>query len=65
MLDPILVREKIDEVRRALENRGMKPDAELGQLSQLDTERRRLIPEIECLKREQNAAASESARAKR
>jgi len=65
MLDPILVREKIDEVRRALENRGMKPDAELGQLSQLDTERRRLIPEIEALKREQNAAASEAARAKR
>jgi len=65
MLDPILVREKIDEVRRALENRGMKPDAELGQLSQLDTERRRLIPEIEGLKREQNAAASEAARAKR
>ena len=65
MLDPILVREKIDDVRRGLENRGMKPDAELSQLSQLDTERRRLIPEIEGLKREQNAAASEAARAKR
>ena len=40
-------------------------DADLEQLSQLETERRRLIPEIEGLKREQNAAADEVARAKR
>ena len=65
MLDPSVVREKIDDVRRGLENRGLNPDGELGQLSQLDTERRRLIPEIEGLKREQNAAASDAARAKR
>ena len=65
MLDPTIVRDRIDDVRRALQTRGLQPDAELDQFAQLDADRRRLIPEIEGLKREQNAAAGEAARAKR
>ena len=65
MLDPTVVRDRIDDVRRALQTRGLQPDAELDQFAQLDADRRRLIPEIEGLKREQNAAAAEAARAKR
>ena len=43
----------------------MKADAELEQLATLEARRRRLIPELEGLKREQNAAGDEVARAKR
>jgi len=65
MLDPAYVREHIDEVRQGLRNRGMDPDAEVEQIVTLETRRRRLIPELEGLKREQNAAGDEVARAKR
>src|SRR5919201_3494780 len=65
MLDPAYVREHLDEVRAALTNRGLRADADLEQLATLEARRRRLIPEIEGLKREQNAAGDEIARAKR
>jgi seryl-tRNA synthetase len=65
MLDPIYVREHMDQVRAGLCNRGLQPDAELEQLGTLEARRRRLIPELEGLKREQNAAGDEIARAKR
>src|SRR5215203_5982489 len=65
MLDPAYVRDRADEVRRGLQSRGLQPDGDLEQLAALDAQRRRLIPEIEGLKREQNAAAEEVARAKR
>jgi seryl-tRNA synthetase len=65
MLDPAYVREHMDEVRAGLRNRGLQPDAELEQLGTLEARRRRLIPELEGLKREQNAAGDEVARAKR
>ena len=65
MLDAGFVREHIEEVRRALQSRGLQPDAELEQIAGLETRRRRLIPAIEGLKREQNAAADEVARVKR
>src|SRR5688572_6393137 len=65
MLDAGLLRDRLDDVRRGLESRGLQPDAELEQLSTLEARRRRLIPEIEGLKREQNSAADEVARAKR
>jgi seryl-tRNA synthetase len=55
----------LDEVRAAYRNRGLAPEAELEQLATLETRRRRLIPEMEGLKRDQNAAADEVARAKR
>ena len=65
MLDAGYVRDRLEDVRRRLKSRGLQPDAELEQVSALETERRRLIPEIEGLKREQNTAADEVARAKR
>ena len=65
MLDPAFVRDHLDDVRAAFRNRGLDADAELEQLATLETRRRRLIPEIEGLKREQNTAGDEVARAKR
>jgi seryl-tRNA synthetase len=65
MLDPGFVRDHMDIVRTALQHRGMSPDADLEQLADLDARRRRLLPEVEGLKREQNAAGEAVARAKR
>ena len=65
MLDAGFVRDHIEDVRTGLRNRGLQPDAELEQIATLETRRRRLIPEMEGLKREQNAAGDEVARAKR
>lgn len=65
MLDPAYVRDHIEEVRVGLRNRGLAPDAELEQIATLEARRRRLIPEAEGLKREQNTAGDEVARAKR
>jgi seryl-tRNA synthetase len=65
MLDGAFVRDHMDQVRTGLRNRGLEPDAELEQLATLESRRRRLIPEMEGLKREQNAAGDEVARAKR
>src|ERR687893_699064 len=65
MLDPAYVRDHQDEVRRGLQSRGLNVDGELEQLATLENRRRRLIPELEGLKRDQNAAGDEVARAKR
>ena len=65
MIDPVFVRDHLDEVRAAFTNRGLDADSDLEHLATLETRRRRLIPEIEGLKREQNAAGDEVARAKR
>ncbi len=65
MLDAAYVRDHIEEVRAGLRSRGLDPDAELEQIAALETRRRRLIPELEGLKREQNTSGDEVARAKR
>jgi seryl-tRNA synthetase len=65
MLDPAYVRDHMDEVRTGLRSRGLTPDAELEQIATVETRRRRLIPELEGLKREQNASGDEVAKAKR
>ncbi|MEN3336893.1 MAG: seryl-tRNA synthetase [Acidobacteriota bacterium] len=65
MLDAAFVRDHIEDVRAGLRNRGLEPDAELEQVATLEARRRRLIPEMEGLKREQNTAGDEVARAKR
>ena len=65
MLDAAFVRDHMDDVRTGLRNRGLQPEAELEQIATLETRRRRLIPEMEGLKRDQNAAGDEVARAKR
>src|SRR5215212_9985874 len=65
MLDAAYVRDHLEDVRARLRSRGLQPDAELEQIATLENRRRRLIPEVEGLKREQNAAGDEVARAKR
>ena len=65
MLDPVFVRDHQDEVRRRLQTRGINVDGELEAFVTLENRRRRLIPELEGLKREQNTAGDEVARAKR
>ena len=65
MLDPGLLRENLDAVRAGLGKRGMDLTTELEDLATLETRRRRLLQELEGLKREQNTAADEVARAKR
>lgn len=65
MLDAAYIRDRQDEVKRGLQNRGINADGELEQLATLENRRRRLIPELEGLKRDQNAAGDEVARAKR
>jgi seryl-tRNA synthetase len=65
MIDPIFARDHLEEVRTAYRNRGLNADSELEHLATLEARRRRLIPEMEGLKREQNAAGDEVARAKR
>ncbi|MBA3887911.1 MAG: serine--tRNA ligase [Acidobacteria bacterium] len=65
MLDPAIVRDRMDDVRTGLRNRGLDADADLDRLAALEVERRRLIPALEGLKREQNASGEDVARAKR
>src|SRR5438445_5432320 len=65
MLDPLYVRDHIEAVRTGLRNRGLDPDRTLEQMARLETARRRLIPELEGLKRQQNTSGDEIARAKR
>ena len=65
MLDPAFVRDHIEEVRTGLRNRGLDPDKALEEIATLETARRRLIPELEGLKRQQNTSGDEIARAKR
>ena len=65
MLDPAFVRDHTDEVRAGLRNRGLDPDAILAPFGALDAQRRTLIPQVEGLKREQNASGEDVARAKK
>jgi len=55
MLDAVFVRDHLDSVREKLTQRGMRMDDELDALATLDAERRLKIPEVEELKRQQNA----------
>jgi seryl-tRNA synthetase len=65
MLDPNFVRENMQAVRSGLTHRGMDPDRALEELATLESVRRRAIPELEGLKRQQNTSGDEIARAKR
>ncbi len=65
MIDPVLLRDNFEAVRTALLNRGVDLGAELEELVSLEAQRRRLLPELEGLKREQNTSGDEVARAKR
>src|SRR5262245_22758064 len=65
MLDPAYIRDHVEEVRAGLRNRGLDPDKALEEIAMLETARRRIIPELESLRRQQNAAADEFAKQKR
>src|SRR3979409_2151087 len=65
MLDPSLVRDHIDDVRRGLRRRGMDPDKALEEIGTPETRRRSINPAREALKRLQNTSGDEVARAKR
>jgi len=66
MIDPLYIRDHIEIVRTGLKNRGLADiDKSLEEIATLETARRRLIPEIEGLKRLQNTSGDEVARAKR
>jgi seryl-tRNA synthetase len=65
MLDPALLRDNLAVVREGLRRRGVDLTSELEELAALESRRRRLLPELEGLKREQNAAGDEVARARR
>ena len=65
MLDPNFVRENLEAVQTGMTNRGLNVTNELQQLATAESHRRRLIPQIEGLKREQNTSGDQVARAKR
>jgi seryl-tRNA synthetase len=65
MIDPALLKDNLEAVRNALTNRGADLTRELEEIAALESRRRRLIPELEGLKREQNTSGDEVARAKR
>src|SRR5256885_807626 len=65
MLDPAFIREHIEEGRTRLRTRGGDVDRLLEESATLETARRRIIPEMEGLKRLQNTSGDEVARAKR
>src|SRR4051794_27997995 len=65
MIDPSYIRDHIEEVRQGLRNRGLDADKALEEIATLETARRRMIPELEGLKRAQNTSGDEIARARR
>jgi seryl-tRNA synthetase len=65
MLDPSYIRDHVEKVRSGLRNRGLDADAALEEMAALESARRRLIPELEGLKHQQNAAGEQIAQAKR
>src|SRR5262245_55853991 len=65
MLDPAFVRDNLETVRAGYASRGLDATAELEQLAGFESHRRRVIPQLEGLKREQNTASDQVAQAKR
>jgi len=65
MLDPAFARDNPELVAARLRTRGLDPTADLAALAGLEAERRRLLPEVEGLKRDQNASGEAVARAKK
>jgi seryl-tRNA synthetase len=65
MIDPAFLRDNVDAVRAGLAKRGVDLTAELDELLTLEGRRRTLLQEVEGLKREQNTAGDEVARARR
>ncbi len=64
MLDPILLREQLDEVRKHLASRGDDLSADLACLAKLDTERRSILPVLESARRARKDVGEQVAQAK-
>ena len=64
MLDTAYLRDKLELVRGALNRRGIDLSTELERVLALEAQRRQMLPELEGLKRKQNATAAEVARAR-
>ncbi len=60
MLDLKFIRENADVVKKAIKDRNLKVD--IGQLLELDKQRRTILTEVEELKRERNVASDEIGR---
>jgi seryl-tRNA synthetase len=65
MLDPAYVREHVEEVRTGLKNRGVDPQKVLEEIATFETIRKRLIHEVENLRRLQRTSGDEVFKAKR
>ncbi|HEX5215932.1 MAG TPA: serine--tRNA ligase [Vicinamibacterales bacterium] len=65
MFDPALLRDQMSFIEARLRARGLDPSKELAELATAEAERRRLIPLVENLKRDQNTAGEAVARAKK
>ena len=65
MIDPAFLKDNLEAVRKALADRGVDMTRELEEIAALESTRRRLIPELEGLKRDQNASGEDVAKAKR
>jgi len=65
MLDPALIRDHLDTVGTRLRERGKDLTSELETLAELESRRRQMLPEVEGLRREQNAAGEAVAKARR
>ena len=65
MLDPILFREKINQVRAGMDQRGAKLHDEINFLIELDTERRKVLPLLENARSERKDVGGQIAQAKK
>ena len=65
MLDPALLRERLDEVRTRLQTRGADLGGELDTLARLDRERRAILPVLEQTRRERKVVGEQIAKAKK
>ena len=65
MLDPAFVRDNPELVEARLRSRGMDPSVDLAVLASLEAARRRMLPEVEGLNRDQNVSGDAVARAKK
>ena len=65
MLDPALLRERLDDVRARLGTRGEDHDADLDRLARADVERRAIIPELETNRRARKLVGEQVARARK
>ena len=65
MLDPALLRDRLDEIRTKLGRRGVSLSDELAALERLDVERRQILPVLENMRRARKEVGTQIAHAKR